>query len=79
MRNYYQKPLNKQELAIHDNKEELIYANTFNIKSPMFKSELYDKINLKRMSRQFKHKMDLKTKRSLVINNAVNLHKPLFN
>jgi hypothetical protein len=79
MTNYYQQPLTKEELKQYDNRTEIQYANTFNIKSPMFKSELYDKINLKRMSRQFKHKMDLKTKRSLVINNAVNLHKPLFN
>ena len=78
MTNYYQQPLTKEELKQYDNRTDIQYANTFNIKSPMFKSELYDKINLKRMSRKFKH-TDRLRKYSLVINNAVESNKPLFN
>jgi len=78
MSNYYQKPLTKEELKQYDNRTDIQYANTFNIKSPMFKSELYDKINLRRMSKQLKH-TDRLRKFSLVINNAVDSNKPLFN
>ena len=78
MPNYYQQPLNKEQLNQYDNRTDVQYADTFNIKSPMFKSELYDKINLRRMSRQLKHTENLR-KYNLVINNAVETKKPLFN
>jgi len=78
MTNYYQQPLTKEELKQYDNRTDVQYANTFNIKSPMFKSELYDMINLKRMSRKFKHTERLR-KFNLTINNAVDSNKPLFN
>ena len=78
MTNYYQQPLTKDELKQYDNRTDVQYANTFNIKSPMFKSELYDMINLKRMSRKFKHTERLR-KFNLTINNAVDSNKPLFN
>ena len=78
MSNYYQQPLNKEQLNQYDNRTDVQYADTFNIKSPMFKSELYDKINLRRMSRQLKHTDNLR-KYNLVINNAVETKKPLFN
>ena len=78
MTNYYQKPLTKEELKQYDNRTDVQYADTFNIKSPIFKSELYDKINLRRMSRQLKHTDNLR-KYNLVINNAVETKKPLFN
>jgi len=78
MSNYYQQPLNKEQLNQYDNRTDVQYADTFNIKSPIFKSELYDKINLRRMSRQLKHTENLR-KYNLVINNAVETKKPLFN
>ena len=78
MTNYYQQPLSKEELKQYDNRTDVQYADTFNIKSPIFKSELYDKINLRRMSRQLKHTDNLR-KYNLVINNAVETKKPLFN
>ena len=78
MSNYYQQPLNKEQLNQYDNRTDVQYADTFNIKSPIFKSELYDKINLRRMSRQLKHTDNLR-KYNLVINNAVETKKPLFN
>ena len=75
---YYQRPLNRKELAIHDNKPEVSSAERFNIKSPMYDSELYDKINLRRMTKQFNHTDKLKHL-NLVINNAITTKRPLFN
>ena len=78
MTTYYQRPLNRKELAIHDNKPEVLSSERFNIKSPMFDSELYDKISLSRMTKQFKHSNRLKHL-NLVINNAITTRRPLFN
>ena len=78
MNECYQEPLNKEELNEYDNRTDIKYANTFNIKSSMFKSELFDKVNLRRMSRKFKHTERLR-KFNLVINNDVNSQRPIFN
>jgi len=79
MTNYYQRPLSTNELKAYDNRPDVAYANTFNIKAPAYNSEVYDRVSQVRQARQLKHKDTLRKYGSLIINNNLKVRAPIFN
>jgi hypothetical protein len=78
MTNYYQRPLTTKQLEAYDNRSDVTYANTFNIKAPAYNSEVYDKVAKIRGARMFKHKETLRKLGNLSINNTLTVRAPLF-